>query len=472
MTISDAPVARPSTPTDAPSGPSLLERYRAVRAFTLLLTRGLAPEDLVVQSMEDVSPTKWHLAHTSWFWEVFVLEPHLEGYEALDPDYHFLFNSYYVQAGERHCRAQRGWLSRPTVAQVLDYRAHVDRGMNELLAAGETEGDLRELVELGLNHEQQHQELILTDLKHVFGVNPLRPVYHAPPEPASNLGGPGPRPAVEAESPPLRFVPFEGGVHEIGHPNAGRLPDRDAPFSYDNEGPVHRRFLEPFALADRLVTNGEYLAFMADGGYRRPELWMSAGWAARLAHGWTEPFYWEEREGQWWSFTLGGMRPLDPGEPVVHLTWYEADAYARWAGARLPREDEWEVAARAALAAGAPLDGNLADARRFHPAPAPPCVADPGGAGGRNEARTPSAATLRQLFGDCWEWTSSDYAPYPGYRPAPGAVGEYNGKFMTGQYVLRGGSCATSRSHLRVTYRNFFPPDAAWQFTGLRLARD
>ena len=470
MTIADSPVARQSAPAAVPP-PSLLEQYRGVRAFTLALTRGLAPEDLVVQSMEDVSPTKWHLAHTSWFWEVFVLEPHLAGYEALDPDYHFLFNSYYVQAGERHCRAQRGWLSRPTVAQVLDYRAHVDRGMNELLAAGGMEGDLRELVELGLNHEQQHQELILTDLKHVFGVNPLRPAYHVPPRASSSAGLPETMSGLDAGASPLRFVPFDGGVHEIGHPHAGHLPSRDAPFSYDNEGPVHRRFLEPFALADRLVTNAEYLAFMADGGYRRPELWMSAGWAARLAHGWTEPFYWEERDGEWWSFTLGGMHPLHPDEPVVHLTWYEADAYARWAGARLPREDEWEVAARAALAAGVPLDGNLADAGRFHPAPAPP-HADPGGAGARTGAGTPGAATLRQLFGDCWEWTSSDYAPYPGYRPAPGAVGEYNGKFMTGQYVLRGGSCATSRSHLRLTYRNFFPPDAAWQFTGLRLARD
>ncbi len=478
MSLPASPVAPPQAPpqdppqdpSSLPPGHSLLERYREVRDFTLELTRGLAPEDQVVQSMEDVSPTKWHLAHTSWFWEVFVLEPHLEGYQALDPAYHFLFNSYYVQAGERHCRAQRGWLSRPTVAQVLDYRAHVDRGMNELLA-GPTGGNLRELVELGLNHEQQHQELILTDLKHVFGVNPLRPALRpGPPGPAGHPGhaadpGPGPRVA------PLGFVAFDGGVHEIGLPHAGRLPSPEASFSYDNEGPVHRRFIEPFALADRLVTNAEYLAFLDDGGYRRPELWMSAGWAARLAHGWTEPFYWEERAGQWWSFTLGGMRPLHPDEPVVHLTWYEADAYARWAGARLPREDEWEMAARAALAAGVPLDGNLADSGRFHPAPAPP-HADPGGAGARTGAGTPGPATLRQLFGDCWEWTSSDYAAYPGYRPAPGAVGEYNGKFMTGQYVLRGGSCATSRSHLRITYRNFFPPDAAWQFTGLRLARD
>jgi ergothioneine biosynthesis protein EgtB len=451
-----------------PVEPSLLRQFQDVRAFTTELTLGLAPEDQVVQSMEDVSPTKWHLAHTSWFWEVFVLEPWLEGYEPLNREFHYLFNSYYVQAGARHCRAQRGWLSRPTVAEVMDYRAHVDRGMTALLASledgledgsGDTgpgavgdhrHRELRERVELGLNHEQQHQELILTDLKHVFGVNPLRPVYRP--------GAVTTPPAVPTVPP--RFVTFEGGVHEIGHPHAGSLPEPGAPFSYDNEGPVHRRFLEPFALADRLVTNAEYQAFMADGGYHRPELWMSAGWAARLAHGWTSPFYWEEREGAWWSFTLSGMRPLHPNAPAVHLTWYEADAYARWAGARLPREEEWEVAARAALAAGVSMDGNLADAGRFHPAPAAVTSA----AGG--------PASLRQLFGDCWEWTASDYAPYPGYRPSPGAVGEYNGKFMTGQYVLRGGSCATSRSHLRVTYRNFFPPDAAWQFTGLRLARD
>jgi ergothioneine biosynthesis protein EgtB len=452
----------PGTPAPAPPRPSnrgeaapeLAERYAQVRAFTLGLVRDLAPEDMVVQSMADVSPTKWHLAHTSWFWEVFLLEPHLPGYEALDPAYHFLFNSYYVQAGERHCRAQRGWLSRPTVRQVMAYREHVDQGMARLLADRDRlEGDpaIGELVELGLNHEQQHQELMLTDLKHVFGVNPLRPAYHEAPDagldPArAAVATPG------AMAPPPAFVAFEGGVHEIGHRGPG--------FHYDNEGPSHRRFLEPFALADRLVTNGEYLAFMDDGGYARPELWMSAGWAARELHGWTEPFYWERRDGAWWHFTLAGMQPVPLDAPVVHVNWFEADAFARWAGARLPREDEWEVAARAALEAGSPLDGNLVDTGRLHPQAAPPASGAEG------------PGSLRQLFGDVWEWTASDYAPFPGYRPAPGAVGEYNGKFMTGQYVLRGGSCATSRSHLRVSYRNFFPPDAAWQFTGLRLARD
>jgi ergothioneine biosynthesis protein EgtB len=434
------------------------EDYEAVRTLTTELVQGLAPEDMVVQSMEDVSPTKWHLAHTTWFWEVFVLEPHLPGYQVLDRGYHFLFNSYYVHAGERHCRAQRGWLSRPTVAQVLAYRTHVDEAMMRLLSDAarleETPG-LAGLVRLGLNHEQQHQELMLTDLKHVFGVNPLRPTFRDP------------APVVKAaQAPPLRFVSFQGGVHEIGLPGAGALADPAAPFAYDNEGPRHRRYLEPFALADRLVTCGEYLAFMEDGGYRRPELWMSAGWGARETHGWTEPFYWEEREGDWWVFTLRGMQRLRLEEPVAHLNWYEADAYARWAGARLPREDEWEVAAEAALAAGLPMDGNLVDAGTLHPARATEAALAP------SPSPSPGPGDLRQLFGDLWEWTSSDYAPYPGYRPAPGAVGEYNGKFMTGQYVLRGGSCATSRSHLRVTYRNFFPPDAAWQFTGVRLARD
>jgi ergothioneine biosynthesis protein EgtB len=420
----------------------LARRYIEVRDFTTALTQDLAVEDMVVQSMDDVSPTKWHLAHTSWFWEVFVLGRWLDGYRPLDPAYHYLFNSYYMQAGERHCRAQRGWISRPTVAEVMAYRAHVDEGMARLLGdADRLDRDpaLRDMVELGLNHEQQHQELMLTDLKHVLGVNPLRPAYRS--EPTGETSDP-------AIASPPGFVEFPGGIHEIGWSGPG--------FAYDNEGPSHRRFLEPFALADRLATNAEFEAFMADGGYERPELWMSAGWAAREANRWTEPFYWERRDGAWWTFTLGGMRPARPSEPVVHLNWYEADAFARWSGARLPREDEWEVAARAALAAGAQIAGNLADAGRFHPLP----------------AEEGSPGELRQLFGDSWEWTSSDYSAYPGYRPLPGAVGEYNGKFMTGQYVLRGGSCATSRSHLRVTYRNFFPPDAAWQFTGVRLARD
>lgn len=430
-----------ASPSGAPPIP-LLERYRQVRDFSRSLTRGLAPEDQVVQSMEDVSPTKWHLAHTTWFFETFVLTPHLPGYRPYDDRYPFLFNSYYMQAGERHCRAQRGYLSRPTVAEVWKYREAVDGAMERLLERGDVAlpPELQGLVDLGLNHEQQHQELMLTDLKHVFSVNPLRPIYRSAGDPEAAV-------ASALAVAPLHWRHFEGGLHEIGWSG----PD----FAYDNEGPRHRRFLEPFALATRLATNGEFLAFMEDGGYRRPELWMSAGWAAREAGGWTEPFYWERGDGGWSIFTLHGRRPLDPAEPVCHVNWYEADAFARWAGARLPREEEWEVAA-----AGAPVEGNLAEAGRFHPRPL------------RSEGVSGPAPTLHQLYGDVWEWTGSAYSPYPGFRPAEGAVGEYNGKFMVNQFVLRGGSCATSRSHLRPTYRNFFPPDASWQFTGIRLARD
>jgi ergothioneine biosynthesis protein EgtB len=421
-------------PLTAPPPSTLADRYEEVRRFTESLCEGLAVEDYVVQSMPDVSPTKWHLAHTSWFFETFVVIPHARGYRPIDEKYAFLFNSYYVHAGERHCRAQRGYISRPTVAEVFEYRRHVDEAMRVLLADADDEAMevLSPLVTLGLHHEQQHQELMLTDLKHVFSVNPLRPalrpIAHAP-----RLSGPG----------PLRWIAHEGGVREIGHEGDG--------FSYDNEMPRHAVYLQPFQLADRLVTCGEYLEFMEDGGYRRPELWLSMGWATAQENEWSEPFYWETRDGEWWIYTLQGMRPVDDSEPVCHLTYFEADAYARWAGHRLPTEAEWEVAA-----ADLPVEGNFADAGRFHPAPAAPGP----------------VATLRQMYGDVWEWTASQYSPYPGYRPPPGALGEYNGKFMCNQFVLRGGSCATSRSHIRATYRNFFPPDAAWQFTGLRLARD
>jgi ergothioneine biosynthesis protein EgtB len=417
--------------------PSLLDRFSSVRALTRELADDLAPEDQVVQSMEDVSPTKWHLAHTTWFWETFILQPHAAGYRLHNEHYPYLFNSYYMQAGERHCRAQRGYLSRPTVSEVLAYRADVDEAMSRFLENEDFSPELRYLVHLGLNHEQQHQELVLTDLKHVFAVNPLRPAYRPP-------GSRTPSDAA-ASAAPLRWIDHPGGLHSIGWAGAG--------FAYDNEGPRHRRFIEPFSLADRLVTNGEFLEFMADGGYDRPELWMSEGWAARQEHQWSEPFYWERRDGAWWMFTLHGMRPVAASEPVCHVSWYEADAYARWAGARLPREEEWEVFAREQ-----PIRGNLLDARAFHPRTAPP-------AGGSEPAP-------RQLWGDVWEWTSSPYSPYPGYRPEAGAVGEYNGKFMVNQFVLRGGSCATSADHLRPTYRNFFHPDASWQFSGIRLARD
>ncbi len=411
--------------------PSLFERYSAVRAFSEYLCEPLVTEDFVVQSMPDVSPTKWHLAHTSWFFETFVLQPHAPWYRPLDEAYSFLFNSYYVQAGPRHAREQRGYISRPTVEEIFDYRRHVDAAMGRLFGEESTaDSALESLVTLGLHHEQQHQELILTDIKHVLSVNPLRPAYRSRPE------------AATAPAEPLRWVEYSGGVHPIGHEGGG--------FAYDNEGPRHRVFLEPFQLADRPVTNGEYLEFIEDGGYSRPELWLSLGWAAVEAGGWQSPFYWERRDDEWWSYTLAGMRPLDPAEPACHITYFEATAYAQWADARLPTEFEWEVAAGAS-----PLEGNFADSGRFHPAPAEPS----------------SAGGLRQIFGDVWEWTSSHYSPYPGFRPAPGAVGEYNGKFMSNQFVLRGGSCVTPPGHIRATYRNFFPADAAWQFSGLRLAR-
>ena len=446
-----APSAAPVTASPAARAErELLDRYRLVRQRSRYLTRSLSPEDHVVQSMPDVSPTKWHLAHTSWFFETFLLVPHLDGYELHDPDYPFLFNSYYVQAGERHCRSRRGYLSRPTVAEVWAYRTAVDHGMARLLA-GDLSPEVRDLVELGLNHEQQHQELMLTDIKHVFGVNPLRPAYLELDATAE---------ARRSERPtrvePLEWIELAGGIQEVGWDGDG--------FCYDNEQPRHEHLFRPFALGHRLVTNAEYLDFMADGGYTRPELWMSEGWAARDEHDWTEPFYWERRDGEWWTFTLRGMTPVAPDEPVCHVNWYEADAYARWAGARLPLEEEWELAAR-----DVPIDGNFVDAGRFHPEPAG--MREP--ADRRDEAGGDApTGRLQQLFGDVWEWTASPYRPYPGYRPAPGAVGEYNGKFMVNQFVLRGGSCATSRSHMRHSYRNFFHPDASWQLTGIRLARD
>ncbi len=438
---------------------ALGERYEAVRGFTERLCEPLETEDYVVQTMEDVSPAKWHLAHVSWFFETFLLGEHLPGYEPLEEAYAYLFNSYYVQAGERHCRDRRGWISRPTVKEVYRYRRWVDEHMERLLDRARSDLELAEriapVVEIGLHHEQQHQELLLTDLKHVFSVNPLRPAYLAEAGPRTSSPGPGSEAGARTggpsgfrghEAPPLAWHAFEGGLVEIGHSGEG--------FAYDNEGPRHRAWLEPYRLADRPVTNGEYRAFMEDGGYERAELWLSDGFAVVQENEWSEPFYWERRGGDWWQYTLGGMRPVDPSEPACHLSYYEADAYARWAGARLPTEEEWEAAAREA-----PIEGNLAESGRFHPAPL---------AGPAAEAGAPP----RALYGDVWEWTRSPYSPYPGYEPPPGALGEYNGKFMSNKYVLRGGSCATSATHIRPTYRNFFPPDATWQFTGLRLARD
>ena len=446
-----------------PAPPSVAERFAEVRAQTERLCAGLVTEDYVVQSMEDVSPTKWHLAHTTWFWETFVLTPHAPDYALYDERYPFLFNSYYVQAGERHCRAQRGYLSRPTVAEVFEYRRHVTEAMGRFLDAGGADsGAVADVVEVGLHHEQQHQELMVTDLKHVFSVNPLRPALR------DRVEGPSEDPG------PLGWRAFGAGVRELGKaPGGATAAER---FHFDNEGPRHRAFVEAFEIGDRLVTCGEYLAFMADGGYDAAPLWLSLGWAERQARGWSEPFYWERDADSptgYSHYTLAGMRPVDPNEPVTHLTYFEADAFARWAGARLPSEAEWEVAARSVwdgegLAPAPPTA--FVEGERFHPAGLRSALPASSGDGAPAEAGRGGAA-LRQMFGEVWQWTHSQYSPYPGYRPVAGALGEYNGKFMANQFVLRGGSVATPRAHIRATYRNFFPPEAAWQFTGLRLAR-
>jgi ergothioneine biosynthesis protein EgtB len=411
---------------------SLADRYPEIRHFSEALCAGLEPEDLVAQSMPDASPVKWHLAHTTWFFETFVLQRFAERYQSFHPTYGYLFNSYYNAVGRRHARPLRGVLTRPTVREVLGYRQSIDEAVLRLLE--KIEGPEREkalrILEIGLHHEQQHQELILTDLKHLFSLNALAPAYRDPPSNGD---------AAAAE---LGWVALPAGVRSIGHRGEG--------FAFDNETPQHRVFLEPYALADRLITNSEFLEFMGDGGYRRPELWLDLGWTTLQREGWEQPFYWRRRDGGWCEFTLGGERELVPHEPVSHVSYLEADAFARWAGARLPSEEEWEVACR-----GMVVDGNFVETGRLHPARAP---------GGER--------LVQQAFGDLWEWTQSSYAPYPGYRPAEGALGEYNGKFMCNQLVLRGGSCATAQAHLRPTYRNFFYAPDRWQFSGIRLAKE
>lgn len=387
---------------------TLRQGYQAVRSHTESLARPLSAEDQTVQSMADVSPTKWHLAHCTWFFETFVLIPHDPGYRPFHPDFSYLFNSYYEAVGPRHPRPQRGLLSRPGVAEIMAYRGHVDQAMCRLLDSGagsdREAGQWESLVELGLHHEQQHQELILMDIKHVLSVNPLRPAYQpAPPPPAAAR--------------PLAWHRVEGGLVEIGHGGEG--------FAFDNEGPRHKVWLEPFAIASRPVSCAEYLAFIQDGGYRRPELWLSAGWDCVRAQGWDAPLYWEQQGGRWFVFTLAGLVELQADQPVCHISAYEASAYARWAGRRLPREAEWET-----------------------------------------------AADRLDATGEVWEWTASPYVAYPGFREAEGAVGEYNGKFMANQVVLRGGCLATPPGHIRATYRNFYPPHARWLFGGLRLAQD
>ncbi len=426
-----APRARSRHPSARSDPGSLSERLATTRATTLKLAAPLSPEDCALQSMPDASPVKWHLAHTTWFFETFILERYVAGYRPFDPQFRVLFNSYYNAVGDRHPRPERGMLSRPSLDEVRAYRNHVEQQLAHLLArTGDPE--LVALIELGIHHEQQHQELILTDVKHLLSRNPLQPTYLER----------WPLTPIKPEQ--ARWIGYRDGIVEAGHAGAG--------FSFDNELPRHRVFLDRYELASHPVTHGDFLAFVDDEGYHRPELWLSLGWETVQAQRWSAPFYWERRDGRWTTFTLRGRVEIDPATPMTHVSYFEADAYARWAGARLPTEFEWEAAA----AAGA-VEGNFQESGMLHPLAA---------------REDPPPGTPAQLYGDVWEWTRSSYAPYPGYAPAPGAVGEYNGKFMCNQYVLRGGSCATPRSHIRASYRNFFPPDARWQFSGLRLARD
>ncbi len=431
---------------DHQSTSSLSERYRAVRAHSLALAAPLSAEDAMVQSMPDASPAKWHLAHTTWFFERFVLGAQ-PGYVPVDAQWNYLFNSYYNSVGPMHARPRRGVVSRPSLIEVLEYRAEVDARMAERFAADDLDTQVARVLLLGTHHEQQHQELLLTDIKHAFWCNPLAPAYR---EDLSVRTG---------RATPLRWIAHDESITEVG---AAAWPQADA-FAYDNESPRHRVLVAAHALANRPVSNAEFAEFVADGGYANAELWLSDGWALLQAEQWRRPMYWHqdgERE-----FTLAGWRERDPHAPACHLSYYEADAFARWAGARLPTEAEWEQAAckqtaskQAAskqAAAGVAVEGNFVEAGVLHP-----------------QSVEANDVGLQQMFGDVWEWTSSAYTPYPGFRPLPGSLGEYNGKFMSGQCILRGGSCATPRDHVRASYRNFFPPAARWQFSGLRLARD
>ncbi|NBC10828.1 MAG: ergothioneine biosynthesis protein EgtB [Planctomycetes bacterium] len=474
-----------SSPSPAANPDTLASRYRAVRAQTEAIASPLAVEDMVIQSMEDVSPMRWHLAHTTWFFERFVLRAADEHYTPIHEAYEYLFNSYYNTVGPMHCRPRRGLLSRPTVAEVRDYRAKIDRRMHALLdeldAAGPGHArhdQLAPIITLGLQHEQQHQELMVTDIKHVLSCNPLLPSYHVKPprkvdakplplegEAGRGCGGasaenetwagdatthPPSREGDQGTLPEMGWLPFDAGVHAIGRDECAEG------FAFDNESPRHRVFCEAFELAARPVSNAEYLRFIEDGGYERANLWLALGWALLNDEQWDRPLYWFEDDGIWKQFGVFGPVALRPDEPVCHLSYFEADAYARWAGARLPTEAEWEVAAtQHAADTEAARPGRFADDRVFHPMPL--------------SADAPTEP--QRMCGDAWEWTSSSYGPYPGYAAAEGALGEYNGKFMCNQYVLRGGSCATPRNHLRLTYRNFFPPEARWQYTSVRLAR-
>jgi ergothioneine biosynthesis protein EgtB len=474
MTPAARTSALPTRPSDAASSPlpALHDRYRTVRAATLALVEPLSPEDLMVQSCPEASPAKWHLAHTSWFFETFVLTEFLAGYKPFHTDFHWLFNSYYNSLGEMPEKKLRASFSRPPLTDILAYRAHVDAAIARLFEAAPeypANAEAHRRIALGLEHEQQHQELIATDIKHALFTNPLHPAYQTPP--AATL--------ADAIAPPIKWLAFSGGLTQIGFAPEASGADPTLSFCFDNETPRHTVYLAPFALASRPVTCAEYLAFMDDNGYTRPELWLSEGWTTIRAEAWDAPLYWRRdpatRSG-WRIYTLRGWQPLDDlsETPVCHLSFFEADAYARWAarntpGARLPTEFEWEHAAMATKSGAPGLDSqtwvpngpqnpksamNLLEAGHLHPTPA---------------SSTPG---LQQIFGDVWEWTASGYTGYPGYHPLPGALGEYNSKFMSSQIVLRGGSCVTPSTHIRATYRNFFPPGTRWQFSGLRLARD
>lgn len=431
--------AAPSCTSEFTQASACIQDYLRVRAVTEDICAPLETEDYVIQSMADVSPPKWHLAHVTWFFETFVLLPFLKDYQVLDPVYDYLFNSYYETHGKPFPRPRRGLVSRPTVQQVYHYRTHVDAAMEQRLSAPpeEEEQEIIRRVILGINHEQQHQELLLMDIKHIFAQNPLKPVYRA------DLAVP---PAAEEQ--PLTWHGYPEGIRSVGHNDTSRSP---RPFAFDNESPRHRQYVGAFQLASRPVSNGEFIAFIADGGYQRPELWLSDGWNLVQQQGWRAPLYWENPAGDGWVYhSFNGLREVDTSAPVSHVSFYEADAFASWAGARLPTEAEWEVAAQ-----DLPTEGNFLESDWLQPVPGKPLADQPG-----------------QLFGDAWEWTSSAYRPYPGFKALAGSLGEYNGKFMSGQMVLRGGCCATPRSHIRATYRNFFPPHARWAFSGFRLARE
>ncbi len=426
----DSSVASPKSAVNKGRAGELYGRLFSTRQGSLALAEPLSDEDQVVQSMEDASPTKWHLAHTTWFFEAFLLTQFDENYTLFHEDFLYCFNSYYEGKGERHPRHFRGLLTRPGAEEVRAYRAYVDEALERLFNSGNLGKDVLDVIELGINHEQQHQELLLTDILSLFASQPLKPAFK---QVAISAAGKSHAPDA---------IAFDGGITEVGHEGHG--------FSYDNEGPRHEVLLRPFSLADRCVTKGEWLEFMADGGYERHEHWLADGWATVQNEGWRAPLYWEDHEDEWQQMTLSGIRPIDPAAPVAHVSYYEADAFARWAGKRLPTEFEWERASQ-----GLDEDGRTLGSNAFRPSPA-------GKADG----------SLQQMFGDVWEWTQSHYSPYPGYRPPEGAVGEYNGKFMSGQFVLKGASCVTPDGHSRATYRNFFYPHQRWQFMGLRLAED